>query len=88
LESKFVHDVDKIELVLQMVEYERAHKHQLDLSEFAWVARRIVSQEVKAWADEVLLEREVFWGRKGHDAFRQVEPDLVIQQAQKEYYGA
>jgi putative hydrolase of HD superfamily len=88
LESKFVHDVDKIELVLQMVEYERAHKHELDLGEFAWVARRIVSQEVKTWADEVLLEREAFWGHKGHDTFRQVKPDLVIQQAQKEYYGA
>ena len=88
LESKFVHDVDKIELVLQMVEYERAHKHELDLGEFAWVAGRIVSKEVKARADEVLLERETFWGRKGHDTFRQKELDPEIEQAQKEYYGA
>jgi putative hydrolase of HD superfamily len=88
LESMFVHDVDKIELVLQMIEYERAHKHELDLGEFAWVAGRIVSKEVKAWADEVLLERETFWGRKGHDTFRQAVLDQSIEKAQKEYYGA
>jgi putative hydrolases of HD superfamily len=34
LESKFVHDVDKLELVLQMVEYERVYEHKLDLGEF------------------------------------------------------
>ncbi|KAF4636604.1 hypothetical protein G7Y89_g1490 [Cudoniella acicularis] len=32
LESKFVHDVDKIELVLQMVDYERVHEPKLGIS--------------------------------------------------------
>lgn len=63
LESKFVHDIDKMELILQMVEYERSHKGttELDLSEFGWVANKIVLPEVKEWCAVVLKEREEFW---------------------------
>ncbi|KAI9828489.1 MAG: hypothetical protein M1826_006026 [Phylliscum demangeonii] len=61
LEAQFVHDVDKLELVLQMMEYERRHHGHLDLGEFSWVARRIVLPEVRLWCDEVLLERARFW---------------------------
>ncbi|KAI9785313.1 MAG: hypothetical protein M1839_000330 [Geoglossum umbratile] len=67
LEAKFVHDIDKMELLLQMVEYERAHKGTVDLGEFAWVATRIVLPEVKAWSEEVLREQRAYWedlGRK------------------------
>lgn len=94
-ESKFVHDVDKMELILQMVEYERAsidgslqpgaclpqvnggvhvngaavkeeHKSlPLDLGEFTWVATKIQSAEVRAWAAEVLAERRRFWAARG-----------------------
>jgi putative hydrolase of HD superfamily len=35
LESKFVQDVNKIELVLQMVDYKRVHKHKLNLGDFS-----------------------------------------------------
>jgi putative hydrolase of HD superfamily len=35
LESMFVNDVDNIELILQMAEYGRVHKHQLDLEDSA-----------------------------------------------------
>lgn len=66
LESHFVHDVDKMELVLQMVEYERRGEGKLDLGEFAWVATRLVLEETKAWAQEVLREREAFWGQREH----------------------
>lgn len=66
LESKFVHDIDKVELLLQMIEYERSRDEgRLDLSEFAGVARRIDLEEVKVWSDEILKEREVFWKEKG-----------------------
>lgn len=61
LESKFVHDVDKMELLLQMLEYERSHEGRLDLGEFAWVATRIVLPEVQDWARELLAERKGFW---------------------------
>ncbi|KAL8771030.1 MAG: hypothetical protein Q9209_003449 [Squamulea sp. 1 TL-2023] len=61
LEAKFVHDVDKLELVIQMMEYERRAKGEIDLGEFVWVAERIEIEEVKAWCREVLKEREEFW---------------------------
>lgn len=61
LEAKFVHDIDKMELVLQMMEYERAHEGRIDLTEFTWVAQRMVLPEVRQWCDEVLQEREAFW---------------------------
>lgn len=73
-ESLFVHDIDKIELILQMVEYEREQQGEKDLGEFTWVATKIRSPEVKAWAEHLLWERlemwqgygkEPVWGAKG-----------------------
>ncbi|KAJ8106453.1 hypothetical protein ONZ43_g7060 [Nemania bipapillata] len=66
LDSHFVHDLDKMELLSQMVEYEKRTNKALDLGEFAYVATRIVLPEIKAWAEEVLKEREEFWGAKEH----------------------
>ncbi|RDA83818.1 hypothetical protein CP532_5127 [Ophiocordyceps camponoti-leonardi (nom. inval.)] len=67
LDSKFVHDVDKMELMLQMVEYERRGEGKLDLGEFSHVARHIVLPETRVWADEVLREREAFWAGVADD---------------------
>lgn len=66
LESQFVHDVDKIELLLQMVEYEKRGKGSLDLGEFTYVATVLTLPESKQWAEELLREREVFWGQRSH----------------------
>ncbi|KAJ3556634.1 hypothetical protein NPX13_g10093 [Xylaria arbuscula] len=66
LDSKFVHDLDKMELLTQMVEYEKRGNHVLDLGEFAYVATKIKLPEIKEWAKEVLRERDEFWGNKGH----------------------
>lgn len=60
-ESLFVHDIDKMELLLQMVEYERSHHCAIDLGEFTWVAQKIVSPEVKTWAAAVFRERQQLW---------------------------
>ncbi|EYE97650.1 HD domain-containing protein [Aspergillus ruber CBS 135680] len=62
LEAQFVHDVDKMELLLQMVEYERAN--DIDLTEFCHVASRIQLPETQEWAATVLKEREMFWKNK------------------------
>ena len=87
LESKFVHDVDKIELILQMVEYERVHKTNLDLGEFSWVSTRIQLPEVKAWASEIMREREEFWGGKEHTTFDSGKlPDATKLAQGLEYY--
>jgi putative hydrolase of HD superfamily len=64
-ESVFVHDVDKIELLLQMVEYERESACERDLGEFTWVASKIQGSEVKEWAQEVFRERKEMWKKAG-----------------------
>ncbi|KAF2433584.1 HD domain-containing protein [Tothia fuscella] len=74
LEAKFVHDVDKVELLLQMVDYERSNKHdgkgQLDLGEFCHVAERIELEEVKEWCDTIMKERDEYWKGVGKTPFR------------------
>ena len=64
-ESLFVHDIDKMELLLQMVEYERVHKCERDLGEFTWVAQKIQGEEVKGWAKQVFQERQEMWKAAG-----------------------
>ena len=95
-ESIFVHDVDKMELLLQMMEYERSHEGRVDLGEFVWVATRIETPEVKEWAQQLLKEREAFWGSTGKRptgmTTSEVEngPDGVSAERkgqQAEYYG-
>lgn len=85
LESLFVHDVDKVELLLQMVEYERANDCAIDLSELCNVAKRVVLPEMKEWTQQILDEREHLWRS------RQREPRMeitdVVKTQQDEYYG-
>ena len=69
LEAHFVHDVDKIELLLQMSEYERSHEKRLDLGEFSWVSSRVVLPETKEWTDQIMKEREEFWGDTPHNSY-------------------
>lgn len=64
-ESLFVHDIDKIELLLQMVEYERSNKFERDLGEFTWVAQKIQSEEVKGWVEQLFRERQDMWKQAG-----------------------
>lgn len=66
LDSRFVHDVDKMELLLQMVEYERRGGGRLDLGEFAYVTNRMAVAETREWARQLLLEREAFWSGRQH----------------------
>ena len=67
LEAVFVHDVDKMELILQMVEYERVNEGKVELGEFTWVAGRIVLPEMKQWAREVMEERARMWKAWGKE---------------------
>lgn len=87
IEAHFVHDVDKIELILQMVEYERANDCNLDLSEFTWVAAKIKLPEVRTWAEEILDERKQLWQSSGKEPKEPVSADTIRKQ-QNEYYGA
>jgi putative hydrolase of HD superfamily len=88
LESKYVHDVDKVELLLQMVEYERVHNRELDLGEFSWVSTRIVLPEVQEWSHEILREREEFWAGKPHETFDDPKtPPPGVDLEKLEYFG-
>lgn len=64
-EALFVKDIDKIELILQMVEYEKDSGGKLDLGEFTWVATRITMPEVRQWCDQVMSERRSYWQTLG-----------------------
>lgn len=89
LESQYVHDIDKMELLLQMYEYEKRGKHEIDLGEFAYVATRITLPEVKEWADELLKEREDFWSEREHVQGNKLVDGGVeeeVRQQQNEYY--
>lgn len=68
LESLFVHDVDKMELLLQMVEYEKREEGDPDLGEFSRVAQDVQLEEMKEWCEEILRERAEFWNGKGKKA--------------------
>jgi len=90
LESKFVHDVDKIELILQMVEYEKSRQGKLDLGEFSWVATKIKLPEVKEWSDLVMEEREAFWKANGGEYTAFLDGTKLAEEhlaATDEYYG-
>ena len=67
-ESRFVHDVDKVELLLQMVEYERKSGGNKDLGQFSRVAKKIQLEEMKGWCREILKERVAFWKGLGKTA--------------------
>ena len=82
LEAKFVHDVDKLELILQMVEYEKRYAGKLDLGEFSWVAGRIVLPEVREWCAELLRERDQYWRELGKDAVGLDIGKSIIEQSE------
>lgn len=91
LESVFVHDVDKMELILQMLEYEKAAGGKLDLGEFSWVATRIQLPEVQEWCTDVLKDREEFWAKTGeqHTTYSDSQkPDDDKLVKVKEYYDS
>lgn len=56
IEAQFVHDIDKMEMLLQNVEYER--RYGVDLTEFYHVFDKIHLAEIKEWASIVIRERK------------------------------
>jgi len=87
LEAKFVHDVDKLELILQMIEYEKRYQGKLDLGEFSRVAEGIVLVEVQEWCAELLKERRKFWNDRKQFATGLAEREELIRQTEAEQAG-
>lgn len=89
LDSQFVHDVDKMELLLQMVEYEKSAGGKLDLGEFAYVSKKMTLPEMQAWGAEVIREREEFWNGSQHVRGEQWNEGNVkeeVKKARDDYY--
>ncbi|KAL9009668.1 MAG: hypothetical protein Q9173_005330 [Seirophora scorigena] len=84
LDARFVHDVDKLELLLQMVEYERRGDGAVDLGEFVHVARGIRLREMKAWCREVLRERRAFWEAKGKVPSCVADVEEILRQGEED----
>lgn len=61
VEARFVMDIDKFELLVQMLEYEIQHEKERDLSQFQSVRKSIKTEEVGEWADAVLEIRKNYW---------------------------
>ncbi|KAJ3329564.1 HD domain-containing protein 2 [Gonapodya sp. JEL0774] len=59
-EAKLVKDLDKFEMIVQALEYERAHRLPLDQF-FTSTRGKFRHPTVKQWAEEVERERGVFW---------------------------
>lgn len=60
-EARFVKDVDKFELMMQTIEYERQFEGTNDLSQFMGVRVHIKSEEVGQWADAAIALRAEAW---------------------------
>jgi putative hydrolases of HD superfamily len=86
-ESKFVADLDKVELLLQMVEYEVRGEGKLNLSEFTYVATKVILPETKAWVEEILKERKDFWTGKGLVPEAEKTLATEVRAKQDEYYA-
>jgi len=84
-ESRFVQDLDKVEMLLQMVEYERRAEGRLDLSEFTYVETKLLLPETQAWAREIIGGRKEFWN--AHRAAEAGTSDINMRKMQDEYYG-
>jgi putative hydrolase of HD superfamily len=86
-ESQFVADLDKVELLLQMVEYEVRGEGKLDLGELTYVAAKVKLPEIKAWVEDILKERKEFWSGKGLVPEAENNLSAEIQAKQDEYYA-
>ncbi|KAF1960741.1 HD domain-containing protein [Byssothecium circinans] len=64
-ESLFVHDIDKLELIAQMVEYERHFKCTKDLGQFTYITLKIQTPAIKDWCSQFMRERQQLWAEHG-----------------------
>lgn len=62
-EARFVKDVDKYELLMQCIEYERDYEGKKDLSDFLSVRQSIKTPEVSEWADAAIALRHEYWAQ-------------------------
>jgi putative hydrolase of HD superfamily len=87
LESRFVQDVDKVEMLLQMMEYERRAGGAIDLSEFTYVVAKLHLPESRLWAEAIIKEREEYWREYGTILGEKGELSSDKKRMLDQYYG-
>jgi putative hydrolase of HD superfamily len=85
-ESKYANDLDKVDMITQMFEYEKREDGRVNLHEFTRAGNFLTKPETKAWVDELLAERDRFWAEKSLAA--KVEEDETTKKLVDEYYGS
>lgn len=60
-EAVITKDIDKYELLIQTLEYEKACKGEKNLNEFFSCRKAIKTKEIKDLADVIMNDREKFW---------------------------
>ncbi|KKA30778.1 hypothetical protein TD95_004407 [Thielaviopsis punctulata] len=83
LESCFVQDLDKLEMLLQMAEYESRSNGQINLEDFTYVTTKIQLPEMKQWAEEILQDRPEFW----KDKQKPKNANNITVEMQDKYYA-
>ncbi|KAI8648150.1 5'-deoxynucleotidase [Fusarium sp. Ph1] len=79
-ESKVVQDMDKIEMMIQALCYEKENNHAKDLSEFMAAIDKV--GVLKGAAQSVIKERKRYWGGRTNKAV-----DMTVRREQAAYYG-
>ncbi|KAL2284414.1 hypothetical protein FJTKL_08826 [Diaporthe vaccinii] len=82
-ESIFAQDLDKVELLLQMLEYEK--RENVDLSEFTYVSGKVVTPRARDLVQEILGERSQLLAKRGGAS--DAPPNKAMMTLQDQYYG-
>lgn len=61
LEAVYAKDLDKFEMLVQCLEYEKLHDGKKDLSQFYGCVDEITTEEVKGWLQQLMAERKQFF---------------------------
>ncbi|KAI9158041.1 5'-deoxynucleotidase hdd1 [Paramyrothecium foliicola] len=65
-ESRVAQDIDKLEMMLQAIEYEKQLEGKVDLGEFMGAKRKLRTSVCIEYAEKIAAEREAFWGDRAH----------------------
>lgn len=85
-ESQYANDIDKLEMLIQVVDYETQARGQIDLSDFMYVITKLRMPETKEWAESLLNERREFWADRKETGVGETLNQTTKEQ-QDQYYG-
>ncbi len=75
-----------MELLLQMLEYEKRGDSSLDLSEFMYVTTKVSLPEMKNWVEEICKSRREYWAVEER-VVGEESADTGMKELQDKYYS-